>query len=83
MCFFFYKYNVYLKIRFDVFGDVSFRVSAAIQRSRTCGESASPQPDILEFAADSDVSVVVKHKIKFVLGKYNGQSLIYYLFHSK
>ncbi len=30
----------------------------------------------LTFAAGSDVSVVVKHEVKFVLGKYNRQSLV-------
>ncbi len=48
-------------------------------------ESASPQPDRLEFTAGSDVSIVIKHDIYFVLGKSNTQSLvsIYYLFQSK
>ncbi len=48
------KDNVYLKISFDVFGD---------QRPFSDHEptkSASPRPDLLEFAAGSDVS---KHEI--------------------
>ncbi len=48
--------------------------------------AASPWPDLLEFAAGSDVSIVVKHEIEVILGKSNGQSLvslIYYLFQSK
>ncbi len=60
--------NVYLKICFDVLGDVSSRTSVA--------ESASPRPDLLEFTAGSDVSIVVKHEIYFILGKSSGQSLI-------
>ncbi len=45
-----------------------------------------PWPDLLEFATGSDLYIVVKHKILFILGKSNGQSLvslIYYLFQSK
>ncbi len=39
-------------------------------------DSASPRPDLLEFTAGSDVSIVVKHEIYLILGKSNGQSLI-------
>ncbi len=45
--------------------------------------AASPRLVLLTSAAGSDVSVVVKHEVKFVLGKSNRQSLvswIYYFF---
>ncbi len=62
--------SIYLKICFNVFGDVSEH-----QRpfsTHKPDESASPWPDLLEFAAGSDVSIVLKHEIKFVLGISNG-----------
>ncbi len=54
------KDNVYLKIYFDIFGDVSSRASAAVQMLMNPLRAASPQPDFLEFAAGSDVSILVK-----------------------
>ncbi len=47
---------------FESFGDVSDSASAPIQRSWT-HQATLPQPDLLEFAASSDVSIVVKHEI--------------------
>ncbi len=41
-----------VKICFDIFTNVSSRVSAAV-----------PRPVLLDFAAGSDVFIVVKHKI--------------------
>ncbi len=38
--------------------------------------AASPRLVLLTSAAGSDVSVVVKHEVKFVLGKSNRQSLV-------
>ncbi len=54
--------NIYFKICFKVFRDVSSRVSVAAALMNT-PRAASPLPDLLEFSAGSDVSIVVKHEI--------------------
>ncbi len=54
--------NIYLKTCFKVFGDVSSRASVAAALMNT-PRASSPPPDLLEFAAGSDVSIVVKHEI--------------------
>ncbi len=53
------KDEVYFKICFEVFGDGRSISSELI----TPTESAWRRPDLLEFTAGSDVSIVVKHEI--------------------
>ncbi len=43
------KDNVYLKICFNVFGDVSTRMSALINSAHKPEENTSPRPDLLKF----------------------------------
>ncbi len=68
------KDNVYLKICFEVFRDVISRVLEGVSTLINPPRSASPQPDLLEFTAGFDVSIVFKHEIEFILGQSNRQS---------
>ncbi len=46
--------NKNVKVCWNVFGDVNSRASVPKP-----AESASPRPDLLDFTADSDVSIVI------------------------
>ncbi len=57
------KYSVYLKICFNIIGDVRLRGISGRSVLMDLMRAALPGPDLLEIAGDSDVSIVVKHEM--------------------